>query len=320
MAHSSRIRKAFRRWRAFIFALVVVSIVWVVSAMAEPKTFRESYALQFDGIDTARFAVTGADSIVTLRLTSNGFRALRRSIGLPRTLHIKVAIPDNNEPAQHMTLPGKTLPDLLSKQLDMRGVTELQAITERVHLDLARRESRKFRPDLSRVHFDFDGMAGLCGEPTVEPDSITLYGSNASLNKIDHISASEQTLHHITKSGHYRVRLNPVWKQYADLRISDEWVTVYIPTDTYIEKLITLPVAFRSATPVKQINLYPAEVTLSCLVPESDYEQLSAKDFEVCATLFTDSDAYLTPHVARFPSQVRVRAIEPEQIQYIIIK
>lgn len=320
MSREGRIGMYWKRWRAFCFAVVAAAVVWLVSAMAEPKVFHESYALHFDGIDTVRYAVTAADTTVSLALTSNGFYALRRSISPARTLHVRVAVPDVDEPVQQFSLTSASLADLFRSQVDMRGVSQLQPLTERVNLSLAERECRAFAPNIAAVRFEFDGMTGLCGSPRVEPDSVLLYGSRASLDRITSIDAASQTIHHIKRSGEYRVELEPVWEQYPDLRCSHRSVSVYIPTATYIEKQLTLPVKIQGVSASTQIKLYPAEVSLTCLVPEEDYTRLTDSDFSVTATLLSDTDAYLEPRLATFPSQVRVRSIHPKQIQYIIIK
>lgn len=321
-SRTSDMRQRIRHSRAFFFALIAIAIVWLVSAMSERKVFREQYKLFLDGIDTAQYAVTQIDSSITLDITSNGFYAFRRGIRKPHSVHINIAkqigkLPEDNI---QLSLDIDDYWDLIRNQLDTRGVSDIKAVNNMLHLSMSKRESKAFVPNIDAVDFQFEGMVGLCGEPKIMPDTVFLYGSAASLAKIDEICASPQTLQHIRMSGKYRVKLQPDWKKYPDLRASTNEVDIYVPVESYTEKTISIPVEFASDENIKRIQLFPSTVSINCLVPRKDYANVKADDFTVVATINNDSVSYIQPVVTRFPANVRIKSITPPQIQYIIIK
>lgn len=309
--------------RAFIYAIIAITIVWVVTAMAEEKRFRESYTVAYDNIDTAQYAILHRDSTLTIDVTSNGFQAFSRGREHNKTIHFdlaKLLELHKGDSSFSLTLPTNECLDIIKSQLDMRGVTEVSLINEQLRLQLALRERKAFVPDISRVTFNFDKMAGLNGEPRVTPDSVYLYGSHESLSKIDCIAAKEQSINNISASGEYRITLEENWKKYSDLRISNNDIRLYIPVEKFVEKNITLPVTLTDKSGNAQWNLYPANVSVNLLVPESKAETIDLTKCVVTASVKECNDNLLTPQLTKFPSCVRLKSISPEKVQYIIIE
>lgn len=317
------IRQKLKQSRAFFFAIVAVAIVWVVTAMAEVKRFRESYIVEYDNVDTAKYAILHIDSVLTIDISSNGFSTFsRQKKGHDKTIHLDLA----NLIEQHkddslfsITLRTEEYLDIIKSQLDMRGVSEVSLVSEQLKVSYALRERKAFLPDISNVTFNFDKMVGLNGEPRLTPDSVYLYGSRESLSKVEAIAAKEQTINDIKESREYQIVLDDSWQKYSDLRISTNEVTLFIPVEKFVEKSMTLPITLTDKDDNTQWNLYPAEVTVNLLVPESKIESLDLSKCVVTASTKECTDNHLTPQLTKFPSCVRLKSITPEKIQYIII-
>lgn len=325
MANS--ILQQIRQSRAFFFALVAVAVVWIVTAMAEEKRFRETYPIVYDNIDTAKYAIIHSDSVITIDISSNGFRAFSRaksnSESSRRALHFDLSAfiaQHKNDSSFSITLRTEEYLDIIKSQLDMRGVSDVTLVNEQIGIRATIREHKAFVPDISRVSFSFGMMAGLNGEPVVKPDSIFLYGSHESLAKVETISAKEQTISDINTSREYHIALDDDWKRYSDLRISNEDVVVYLPVERFIEKSVTLPIEVTDKNANAQWNLYPASVIVKVLVPETKAETLDLSKCIVTASAKECKDNQLIPKVTQFPSCVRIKSITPEQVQYIIIE
>ncbi len=318
----SNLRQRLKQSRTFLYALLIVFAVWVASNMSERRNYREEYRIVYSGMDTTQYAVLQCDSIVTMEINCNGFYALRRSIHKASPIQInvgkKLARIDGDE--KSLTLDIAELSEVIKKQIDLRGVRDIKPIGSKLHIRLVRRESKAFVPDIKNVEFQFEGMKGLCGEPVVTPDTIWLYGSRKSLDKIKSVNAIPQTIKGINGSGEFKVKLDSEWEKYPDLRISSRTVTVYLPVESFVEKKITRPVTFSSEQDVQKVRLYPSEVTVSFLVPKKDYASTDENAFEVTVKNDDNSSSFLYPVVSRFPSNVRVTSVEPSQVQYVVIK
>ena len=328
------IRQKLRQSRGFIFALVAVTIVWIITAVSEHKPFTEAYHARFDGVDTARFAILEADSLLSVEITSNGFMAFNRGIHRTKELHINIGkmihnVAANAAPVKSwepfdIVIQSEDLSELIKGQIDMRGVDNFRVVQKSAHVRLAQRERRAFVPDISQVDFQFKGMAGLYGHPSISPDTIYLYGSRTSLDKIQQVRASRQTISNITKSGSYRVALDPEWSKYPDLRSSDSHVNLSIPVDNFIEQELTVRISVGNndidAASNAKVNLYPPQVTVRYLMPQSKYRRLSGNDLQIKLSKECQDCNTLKPLVVSFPSDVRIKAIEPSEIQYIVIE
>ena len=316
------LRHHLRQSRAFLFTLIVIALLWLMSNMSELRSYREYYAVRFTGFDTVRLATTYVDSVIAIDVTSNGFRALHRSLSPKRTLRFSVpsnlSVSDSHSVA--VSVNTNEIVDLIAGQLDMRGVTSITPVQPTLSLRLALRQRKAFVPDISKVSFRFQDMYGLSGQPVVSPDTVWLYGSQASLDKIDSLYAAPQTIEPVSRSDSYQVQLEPVWRKYPDLRVSTPQVSVYLPVDIFVEKTVSVPLSFTSPMDVKRIHLYPTQVNVQFSVPISEYTTYGPDDFSVSVNINNDSGAFLHPVVNRFPSLVRVQSVSPSEVQYIVIK
>lgn len=315
------IRQRLRQSRAFIFSLMAIFVIWLVSSMSEQKTFREQYRIYFDGIDNEKYATLATDSILALDITSNGFYAFRRGIEKNKSIHIDVSnLIDRNQHDIQLELDINEYIDIIRRQIDSRGVSAVKPVGSTLGINLSIRECKAFVPNIDNVVFQFDDMSGLCGFPELKPDTVYLYGSRSVLDKIDALEALPQTIKNIRITGLYKIKLDTVWKKYPDLHTSAESIDIFLPVETFTEKSIAVPLHYSADKNVKRIQLYPSTVTVKCLVPKRLYNSIDAADFEANVCIGSDSINHLQPVVTRFPANVRVKSISPEKVQYIIIQ
>ena len=321
-------RNSILQWikqsRAFIYSLLAVTIVWIASSMSESKSYRETYPVVYDGFDMARYAVIHMDSTLTLSVGSNGFRAFQRGrnqkpllIDISPMLRQRQASLDTGTTL--FVVSTEEYIDSIRQQIDMRGVAELRPIGDQLTIQLAPRHFKKVPVNIDDVHFTFDGMSGICGSPSVKSDSITVYGSKASIDKIDQIRAKSVTLNNIRVSGNYQLSLDGQWRNYPDVRLSDTTVLVYLPVEEFIEKEYPVTVS-ANAIGGDKVRLYPSTVTLKVLVPRGKYDRLTPDDFTVTTSPTSDSSSFLYPVVRQFPTGTRIKSISPNKIQYVIIQ
>lgn len=322
MESTGRIREKVKQSRAFLFTFLAIAVIWVFSSMSESKVFREEYQICFDGIDTARYVVVHRDSTLKLDITSNGFRALHRSLSSKHTIHIDVRklLKKSSAEPQKISLNLEQYADTVKKQLDMFGVSAVKPVLTTVELEVAERLSRKIAVNIDNVSFDFEEMYGLSGKPILVPDSVTVYGSRESLNKLTCLTASKQTISHIRRSGNYKLYIDNSWKKYPDLRLSSQTVSIYIPVDDFVELSFSLPIIAVSDNSAQRVNLYPSEATVKFWVPKKEYTQIKKEDFIIVANYKTGSGDMLPLSIGSFPSNVRIKSIIPPQVQYVIIK
>lgn len=318
-----RLRQGLRHWHGFMATAGLVALVWLSMTMSDVKPFLEVYTVHYQGLDTARYVVLHHDTTLALEVHSNGFHALQRSIARRPALRFDVATWQRQQlDGGDILLSASTsaLVDDIRHQLALHGVTDITPLAPTLSVQLSQRQSRSFVPDIDSVRFLFDATCGLSASPVVTPDSVVLYGSSASLSHITAIRASAQTVGPIHRSGQHRIRLHPVWRQYPDLRIANSYVVVTLPVERYILKTVEVPIAFSSDQPVAEAHLYPATVSVDFWTTEQDYANVGASQFQATATYSSHAGNLLPVLITRFPANVRIKQVRPQQVQYTVIK
>ena len=294
--------------------LFLTALVWLGISMAEPVEYSVAAKVEMTGYDTVRYAVLKADTAVTLRVETDGYRALLYSLRHVRPVLQLPVVADEEQQAVAIA----EVYDLLRSQL--AGVRNVSGGPDSMRVTLVERSHRTYRPTLEAVNFAFAEQYGLYGQPTVTPAEVTLYGPEEILSTIDKLPVAAATVEGIEASGRYTLPLEPVWKRYSDVHPSCEEVTVYVPVEAFVEREYRVPIQVTEADTTVELRLYPSEVTLHVWQAKRDLQR--TPEFEV-AIEYSDVEARmeaLEPKVVSFPSYVRLRSVEPRKVQYVIIK
>lgn len=303
------------RKHPFWIILLITTILWLCYSMSEEGDYKTQIPIQWTGIDTARYAVTYADSVLPVTIKSNCFQAIKRYFVLRQSYY---SISVQGDTIINVAHP---LFEDLTKQLNFVGISSMYSSKEVLRVEVDERIAKPFVPQLRGVEFNFDGQVGLSGEPRIEPDTVWLYGTASSLNKISQLSTAPTVLEHLSDSGYYTLTLDPVWKDYPDLRSSHDVIRIYLPVDQFTEIKLKVPVTLRSSSQLGRVRLYPEQVDVSLWVPRSDYNNISASQIEVVADYDAITNSQQIPVlVTRFPSNTRIKQVSPASIQYVIIK
>lgn len=300
--------------KQFLVILCLTALVWLGVSMAEPVEYRVNAKVEMVGYDTVRYAVVRADTTVALRVTTDGYRAFLFSM---RHEEPKLMVQVESEELQY-SVAVESLYEMLRGQ--MGGVKNVASTVDSVRMTLAERHSRVYRPVIDGVNFSFAEQYGLYGQPTVTPSEVTLYGPEEALAAIDEVRVARSSVADIKASGSYRLPLEPVWKQYPDVHPSCSEVTVYVPVEAFVEREYRVPVTVSGADTNVELRIYPEEVTLRVWVAQRDLTR--TPDFKVAI----DYDEVLQhknamqPRLLSYPSYIRLRSIEPREVQCVIIK
>lgn len=299
-------------------------------AMSEPRDYPVQVRVEMTGFDAKRYAVVKADSMVTLQVQSTGFSALIHSMkGKPLVLRLNI---DGDEIRRYSPQGGESrlvcrsvavndLRDKLKDQLSERGMKMVGSAKDSLHLVLSERKGRTYKVDISGVKIGFAEGYGLFGEPAVSPSEVTLYGDEERLAKIDKVSVKPLVVNNLNKTSTFKLELDNSWSE-GDIFASVESVSLKVPVEQYVEKEYSLPVTVVDRDSLVRINLYPDHVTLKVWVPRNDLNAVTAEHFSATADYgeVSEHKRSLPVRLNRFPKNVRLHSLTPEEVQYTIIK
>ncbi len=282
--------------------------------MMEPTEYPVRVHVEMEGYDTVRYALVKADTVLTLKVKTDGYRAMLYGLRHEEPA-IKIVLDD--EGLRH-SVPAEDLYAQLKAQ--MYGVISVSGNIDSMRVVLAERHHRTFRPRLDKVDFSFAEQYGLYGQPEVTPAEVTLYGTEESLAGIEDVFVAKAAVKGIKASDSYRLPLEPVWESRVDVKPSCREVSVYVPVEPYVERDYRVPIKVTGADTNVELKVYPEEAVLHVWVAQRDLQR--TPNFTVSID-YSDVMAHksdLTPRLTEFPGYVRLRSIEPQTVQCLIIK
>lgn len=329
---STSTRRA-RHVNSFLVILLLTAAVWFVVSMSEYRNYPLHARVDMTGYDTDRYAVLRADSTVALQVQASGFAALALSLRrTPPILSVDMRAdavrryqrPSHDGSAATLcrSVAVADICESLRQQLSRYGVRHTVSARDSLRLTLVARDSRTYRVTIDAVQVSFADGYGLYGEPSVSPSEVTLYGPREVLDRIQTLRVAPAAIAGLSASASHTLPIDPVWEQYGDLVPSSERVAIHIPVQPYVERSYTLQLSVAHADTSHRIRLYPDRATLRLWVARCDLSVVSASAFDLTVD-YADIIAgrpHLTPRLSRFPEQVRIKSIEPSEIQYVIIK
>ena len=103
------------------------------------------------------------------------------------------------------------------------------------------------------------------GPLKLTPDSVTVYGEQARLDMVDHVSTGQVQFDDVHESQHGVLRLRKI----KGVRLSDEDISYELPVSRYVEMRSELPVLVRNVPGGRHLDVLPSRATviLHCTFP-----------------------------------------------------
>ena len=309
--------------KPFLGCLLITVVFWMVQTLSDTYEYEKVYPIEFSGYDRQKFSFLMADTIINVSVKSTGFQYITGLFDRNGKIIFDVNNENYYETAGNRVyaLSLKDNKDAIKDQIVFLRQKEMQFQTDTVRMLLARRAAKRVKLEVENVDFLFEPQYGLYGKPTITPDSIGIYGSEKSLENITKIETVRQTIRKINKTGFYNLKLKSPTDKYPDVQLSTDYVRIHLPVEKYTEMRVVVPLDFKAQDTPLQVRLYPESVEILLDVALKDYKTINEDMF--AAEVQYDGDAtknVLPVQLSKFPSNVRIKKIKPEQIQYVIIK
>lgn len=271
--------------------------------------------IQWQGYDTARYVRVSSDTLLRVSISSSGFSALRHQSVLSSRAYPIVATTDTS------IFVADYLQSMVS-ELGLQGVRGIESRQETLALVLQSREGRAYVPRIRNVRLSFVEQYGLYGSPRLTPDTVWLYGSRESLDKIATLETEPVEIEDISQTATYTIPLKPVWSQYPDLRASVSEVSLEIPTALYVERTFQLPIQMLGNERGDNLRIYPEQAKATFWIAEPAKHKVASDMFHLAVdfSLRDTASDRMPIRVVGFPDYVRVKQLEPSEVRYVVIK
>lgn len=300
----------------FLIIFAITACVWVGVSMSEKNDYPMLVRVEMTGYDTVRYAVLKADTAIDVSVTCSGFDAFLHSIRHSAPV-VKIAMTDTG---LYRTVAFDDVQTTFRQSI--MGAGKVTTTTDTLRLLLAERNHRTLRPKIEPLQISFAEGYGLYGEPTMVPSEVTLYGPEEVLRSIEELPLEATVITSVDNTTTLTIPLSPVWEKYHDVKASVKSVQVTIPVESYVECDYMVPVEISGADSSVRIKVYPDVVTVHAWVARRDMPHVSAQQFSVGIAydeLLGDRQRHKL-RLSRFPDHVRLRSIEPDEVQCVILK
>lgn len=297
--------------RQFLVIVAVVFVVWVVMVMSEHHTYTTVVPIEWVGYDKARYVVAQADTVVTLEIVSNGFSAVSRWRSL-RNHKLQLQADRSGAVSIEQVVAATR------EQLDFSSMHGVRSNSDSVRVCLRERFKKGFVPDISAVEFEFSDQYGISGAPQIIPDTVYLYGDRDVLSHIESVKAKPAKVNRIAESGRFKVCLAP--QSHGDIYASVDSVEVVLNVEQYVERRFDVPVRLVLNDSSLHVRLYPDQVRVTLFVPRNEYKNISPSMLSAEARYEDANETTLPVMLHQFPANVRVKQIEPSEVQYVVIR
>lgn len=258
------------------------------------------------------------DSVVSIKLTSRGFDLLN------------ILFFESREPIQ-INLSGSNIrknqssggSHILTRNINSQILRQIK-FTDRIseispdtlHFDLEKIISkrvaivRNFEFTLKAQHYTY-------GDIIISPDSLTISGPPSMIDSIHYIKTSEIHFMNVDKNINNRIKIQKP-NSNNKLTISADSVDLFIPIEKFTENVIKSTIIIKNADQ-STIKLFPENVRVTYIIALKDYPNFQA-DMLSIGINFDKSKNRQTLAVFHQPSFIKITNIEPQTVEYIIIK
>jgi hypothetical protein len=294
--------------------------MWIFVELMKDYSTEIPFYLTFKNVPEDLILVNQNDSVMTIGVNAQGFELLvAKYLKKRQTLELDLSdlrIRAGSD-GYSAVIPASRLKEQVSQQISFsRFITSIRPDTLLFRFSEIYRKQVRVIPD---IRYTLAGQYLLSDSIRVTPAFITVSSIKDVIDTIRSITTVKHVLEDLDSN---RIVSLPLRKSLNAnmIRYSADSVTLHLSVQKYTEAVINIPVTITGNS--VPIRIYPDQVEVTCLVPFSEYKDLSAELFSasVNASPFNLANTKrLEVNLTRFPAYVRSVHFKPDQVEYLII-
>ncbi|NPD44336.1 MULTISPECIES: hypothetical protein [unclassified Lentimicrobium] len=301
----------------FLICLGISAFLWLLIKLSQEYEINVNIPVKYHNYPEDQILINKPDSVIQIRITDNGFDLIGTSLfGSPSSLELN--IPEmttsqiNAQIKQSYSLVRTKIEELnkifsSAKNLRLLGPDSLVLKFEK----LATKEVTIF-PNIKYLllpQFQLKGAARL------QPQIITLYGSQNKLDLIDTVYTESKTYTELDLSFKDQIKLLIPSNVNTKVRTSE----LIVEVEKFTEAKITIPIP-QDFIDNKNIRLFPKHIEIKYAVSFEKFNEIKPEGFKVIAAIDPLNIGKLNISLESFPDDIRVIDFSPKVAEFIIIK
>lgn len=306
--------KVKRKSLTFFVFLAISTALWLLIKLSQEYTTQSSFTLQIEDVPCDKWIASPTQS-VKFAFETDGFITLAHNLirEQKRTVSISLnEVPYRSESGTSYSFSSNYVAERLAERLGIE-VTDITMNDATIYFDMEELKS-KVVPVTLKEDLHLQQQYGRYGLPIITPASVTLYGTEEMLSKIQAIETQLLVKENLSQSFSETVPLNLLD---GAIRCNVNEVEVKVDIEKYTEIDLEVPI-----NPIDslEIRFIPSAVKVKCLVAIKDYAKTNADAFSA----FPDSADFANRnpllHISlQSPGNLQILGVTPERVEYIII-
>ncbi len=304
----------------FLTCLAISFFLWLLIRLSENVSSSIEYPVVIEDIPKGLALTNQSDTAFTIRVDSRGWNMIRLknfrkdpdvSISL---MNLRLNKYDSN---YYASIPTRGIEERIAHELEVYN-NMLSLTPDTLYLTLEKITQRRV-PVVADIDFTPDDQFYLYDSVTIFPRFMTIKGVYSALQKIDTIFTEPWHSNAVRGPQHFSLAVTTPTDLSA-IELEYDSIRVTIPVEQYTEAVITVPVYEINNASDKAIKIFPDVAEIRYLVALKDYSTVQKNDFRLEAVCKNEATSKLPVHIAYFPEKCIITSINPEYVEYIVIK
>ena len=305
----------FKRFSGFIIFILIAALLWLIIKLSDTYNVTVPFAIHYVDNPSSHI-LTNNDQEVSVSVQATGFKLLNYYLSVTSHRKVDISIKDivyRGEGNSTYSYSSRYLEDKIADFLSI-SQTDVKYKEDNLTFTMELLNQKKVRVVANKKLTFYSKQYKEYGEPVIEPDSITIYGSNTDIAKISEVYTEAIVQKNVKNDISTNVKLDLDENISADV----EEVSVLIKVEQFTENEVIVKI-----TEPEDIKLEPNQVTVKYSVAMKDYSTISNMSFE--ATIDT-TDLFvndLLPVNVRFNSssldyeqvEPKILSIKPKEVK-----
>ncbi len=303
---------------AKVFFLLLSVFLWLlINLSKEGFSASISYPVNYEQAPEGYRLVNNPPANLQVVLKGRGFDIIKSRLRSWDPLAIPLSEVSLNDTGAYI-LNTVDHQSLISSELgDNLNITQISPA--RIGLKFSRIKQKKFKVHLNYKK-NFSKFKSLYRTPVIRPDSISIWGTESELAKIDSVGTKLLKLNGEEDSVSLMVELD--LPESNQLEFSHKSVKVKLSFTSLTEGTLEIPVRIRNVPADYSVTIIPKRVRLTYQVAINDFAKIEAEDFD-CYVDLRNLDAnpeFLIVKLNTLPALIRNYSIDPVRVEYILTK
>lgn len=311
------------RFSVFLVCIALSTLMWSLIKLTREYEAPVKFRIVPENVPDGKILTGNPDSVITLTLYAKGLDLYSRMMpGRDNSIMVdlsKIRLIRDGDAFSGILRTSKLLKSI-STQLPA-GAKLIGVDTDTLHFSF-KKSYRKRIPVHASLSLDFTRQYQLYDSLEIRPDSIWITGLKEIIDTIDFVKTEKKAIRKLATN--YTVILGldvPVTN--PPVVLSSDSITVTLNVEKFTEADIEVPVGLFTGGKEVSYRTFPDKVRLTCRIAMRDYKRLDPSLFSVAVdyeTAVKSGNNRVNVEVRRKPLYARIVRIEPEKVEFLILK